>query len=59
MTDINDIKQRLEYLRSQIEAECISYGEIFELQGLADHIDPGDVVLLEWAGVPEHSEDDE
>ncbi len=44
---------RLEYLRSQINAECISYGEIAELEGLAEHIEPGDVQLLEWAGVPE------
>jgi transposase-like protein len=45
--------QRLEYLRSKIEAESISYGEIAELQSLADHIDQSDTVLLEWAGVPE------
>lgn len=44
---------RLEYLRGQIDAECISYGEIAELQGLAASIDPGDVQLLQWAGVPE------
>jgi hypothetical protein len=47
------MNQRLEYLRSQIRAEQISYGEICELQSLADQIDPGDVELLEWAGVPE------
>ena len=46
-------KPRLEYLREQIEKECISYGEIAELKSLAGHIDSGDVVLLEWAGVPE------
>lgn len=44
---------RLAYLRRAIEAEDISYGEIAELQGLAEYIDPSDVVLLEWAGVPE------
>jgi len=44
---------RLEYLRGQIRAESISYGEIAELQGLAEHIDPSDVELLQWAGVPE------
>jgi hypothetical protein len=49
----DDIPARLEYLRSQIEAECISTGELIELQGLAEHIDRGDVQLLEWAGVPE------
>ena len=47
------IAQRLEYLRSEIKAERISYGEIAELQSLAKYIEPGDVLLLEWAGVPE------
>jgi len=46
-------KQRLEYLRGEIEAERISYGEIAELQSLAKYIDKGDVQLLEWAGVKE------
>jgi len=50
------IKQRLEYLRGEIEAERISYGEIAELQSLAAHIEPGDVVLLQWAGVPEFNQ---
>ena len=45
--------QRLEYLRGEIEAERISYGEISELQDLAKYIEPGDTQLLEWAGVPE------
>lgn len=49
------IQQRLEYLRQEIEAERISYGEIAELQSLAEHIEPGDTLLLEWAGVPEHT----
>lgn len=52
-----DVKERLEYLRSQIDDECISMSEIAELQGLAEHIDPTDVVLLEWAGVPEFPDD--
>jgi len=47
------IKERLEYLRGEIEAERISYGEIAELQDLVEHIDQGDLLLLEWAGVPE------
>lgn len=47
------IAERLEYLRTQIQGECISYGEIAELEGLAPHIQPGDVELLQWAGVPE------
>ena len=44
---------RLEYLRQELRAERISYGELAELQALAEHIDPGDVELLEAAGVPE------
>lgn len=47
-------KLRLEYLRGEIEAERISCGEIAELQGLAKYIAPDDVLLLEWAGVPEN-----
>ena len=46
-------KERLEYLRGEIIAERISYGEILELQDLAEYIDPDDTLLLEWAGVPE------
>lgn len=45
--------RRLEYLRGEIRAERISYGEIAELVSLAEHIEPGDVELLEWAGVEE------
>ena len=52
MSDEN-IKQRLEYLRGEIRAERISYGEIAELESLAEHIEPGDTELLEAAGVPE------
>lgn len=51
------IKERLEYLRGELRAERISYGELVELQGLAEHIEPGDVELLEWAGVPEEKID--
>lgn len=47
-------KVRLEYLRKQLRAENISYGELAELQSLAEHIEPTDVELLEPAGVPEH-----
>jgi len=53
MTTIKTIEQRLEYLRGEIQAEGISYGEIVELQSLSAHIDKDDVLLLEWAGVPE------
>lgn len=48
------IEQKLDYIRTQIEQECISYGEIVELQSLVEYINPGDTLLLEWAGVPEH-----
>lgn len=48
-----EIQKRLEYLRGEIEKECISYEEIAELQSLAEHIDPSDILLLEWANVPE------
>jgi len=56
--DTNAIRARLEQLRTEIRAERISYGEIAELQALAEHIDPSDVELLEWAGVPEHKDDE-
>ena len=46
-------KERLEYLRGELRAERISYGELSELQSLARYIEPGDVELLEAAGVPE------
>ena len=49
-----EIKDRLEYLRGEIDAERISYGEIAELQSLAKHIESDDVQLLQWAGVKEN-----
>jgi hypothetical protein len=55
----NQIKERLDYLRGEIEAERISYGEIVELRDLAEHIEKDDVLLLEWAGVYEWDESDE
>ena len=54
-----EVSARLEYLRSQLRAERISYAELYELQSLASHIAPGDVELLEAAGVPEHTEDND
>lgn len=48
------INKKLEYLRSVIKSETISYGEIAELQSLAEYIEPSDVLLLEWAGVREN-----
>jgi len=53
-----EIKKRLEYIRKELRAERISYGELAELQSLAKHIDPSDVELLEAAGVPEFPDDD-
>lgn len=53
ITEQNTTAERLEYLRGELRAERISYSELAELQGLADEIDPGDVELLEAAGVPE------
>ena len=47
------IAKRLEYLRKELRAERISYGELSELQDLAKHIQADDVELLEAAGVPE------
>jgi len=44
---------RLEYLREELQAERISYGELAELQELAPFIDGGDMELLEAAGIPE------
>lgn len=51
------ITERLEYLRGELRNECISYGELAELHGLASHITPGDVELLEAAGVPEFDDE--
>lgn len=48
-----DPKERLEYLRGELRAERISWGELHELQALAAYVEPGDVELLEAAGVPE------
>lgn len=48
---MSEITDRLEYLRGEIRAERISYGEISELQGLVEHIDEDDFELLAWAGV--------
>jgi len=52
-----NIKERLEYLRGEIRSESISYGELAELQSLAEYIEPNDVELLEPAGVPEFEDD--
>lgn len=49
-----EIQKRLKYLRGEIEKERISYGEIAELQNYKKEIiKSGDVLLAEWAGIPE------
>lgn len=53
MKHTKEMKQRLEELRQELRKECISYGELVELQSLVEYIEPGDVELLEAAGVPE------
>ena len=56
MVDIKEINKRLEYLRTELREERISYGELAELQSLAEYIGLDDVELLEAAGVPEHED---
>jgi len=48
-----EARERLEYMRGELRAERISYGDLAELQSLAQFIEPGDTELLEAAGVPE------
>jgi hypothetical protein len=48
-----NMKKRLEYLRQELRAERISYGELAELQSLVTYIDSDDVELLEASGVNE------
>ena len=49
-----DIKERLEYIREELRAGTISYGELAELQSYVDCIDSDDIELLEAAGVSEN-----
>jgi hypothetical protein len=56
---LEEARARLEELRLVIRDEHVSYGELAELADLAEYIEPGDVELLEWAGVPEFPEDDD
>lgn len=55
-----ELSERLEYLRGEIEAGGVSLSEIVELQGYGEAglIPEGDVLLLEWAGVPEFPEEE-
>jgi hypothetical protein len=48
-----EAKIRLEEIRVELRAECISYGELAELSDLVEFIEEDDVELLEAAGVPE------
>lgn len=50
----DEIKERLEYLRGEINAERISTSELVELEGLSKYIDESDVQLREWAGITEN-----
>ncbi len=45
--------KRLEYLRGELRAERVSWGELHELQTLVRSIEAGDTELLWAAGVPE------
>ena len=47
------IEKRLEELRAELRSERISYGELLELESLAEYIDKNDVELLEAAGISE------
>jgi len=51
------IKEKLEYLRGEIRKECISYGEIKDLEDLCEYIDPCDDELLIWAGLQPEDEE--
>jgi hypothetical protein len=55
--EIDAKKERLEEIREELDNESVSYGELAELQELAEHIEEGDVQLLEAAGVPEFTEE--
>lgn len=49
------VTERLEYMRDQMEDECMSWGELGELQGFGEAglIPEWDVQLREAAGLPE------
>ena len=52
----SDLISRLADIRKSIEAENISYSEIYELQNIAEsnpELLADDVLLREWAGLPE------
>jgi hypothetical protein len=46
-------------IKQSIADQSVSWGELVTLQSLAHLIDPDDVELLHWAGVPEfHGDED-
>jgi hypothetical protein len=48
------MNERLEELRAELRAERISYGELVELQSLAEYINANDVELREAIGLDEY-----
>lgn len=48
------MSERLEQLRAELRAERISYGELLELQSLAEYIDKDDVELRGAIGINEY-----
>ena len=51
---IEEAIDRLEELRAELRAERISYGELVELQSLAEYIDADDVELRGAIGLEEY-----
>jgi len=43
-----EIKERLEYLRCEIQEERISFEEIVELNRLSEYVDSSDIELMQW-----------
>ena len=56
--DEEEMAYVLEDIRTSIRDESVSQGELILLASLAEYIAPGDVELLEWAGVPEFPEEE-
>lgn len=56
---MSDVTERLAYLRGELRDECISLGELVELQGYGDDglIPEHDIELREAAGIPEFEEE--
>ena len=56
--ELAHVRSRLEYLRGELQAERISYGELSELQSYGERglIPAFDVELREAAGLPEYDD---